>query len=41
MKPEPSGATVSPFMTDCFELLQEPRRPWLDADAQTVQSETH
>jgi len=20
-------------MTDCFELLQEPRRPWLDADA--------
>jgi curved DNA-binding protein CbpA len=20
-------------MTDCFELLQEPRRPWIDADA--------
>lgn len=21
------------FMTDCFELLQEPRRPWLEAEA--------
>ena len=20
-------------MIDCFELLQEPRRPWIDADA--------
>jgi curved DNA-binding protein CbpA len=33
LKLEASGATVSVFMTDCFELLQEPRRPWLDADA--------
>jgi curved DNA-binding protein CbpA len=33
LKLEASGATISVFMTDCFELLQEPRRPWLDADA--------
>jgi curved DNA-binding protein CbpA len=33
LKLEASGATIYVFMTDCFELLQEPRRPWLDADA--------
>jgi curved DNA-binding protein CbpA len=33
LKLEASGATICVFMTDCFELLQEPRRPWLDADA--------
>lgn len=33
LKHGPSGATVATSMTDCFELLQEPRRPWLDADA--------
>jgi curved DNA-binding protein CbpA len=33
LKLEASGATICVFMTDCFELLQEPRRPWLEADA--------
>ena len=37
LKLVPSGATVATSMTDCFELLQEPRRPWLDADALKAQ----